>query len=401
MSRTGVYLDHAASSTLRDSARDALLGVLDLGPANASGSHAAARRARALVEDARDALAGVVGCDPGEIVFTSGGTEGDNLAIRGVLARTGSERGVGHGAERTAFGICSAIEHPAVLEPFRERGVIECPVDARGVVSLSALRAELATWESGTGGRPALVSVMTVNNEVGSIQPVADIAALVREHAPGVAVHTDAVQALSWLDLRPITAAVDLLTISAHKFGGPHGVGACIVRRSTPLRACQTGGGQERELRSGTLNVGGIVAMAAAAVETDSRRADECTRIGALRDRLVDRITSALGGIRRTGVVDGDAAHLAAGFAHLCVSGVDSEALLFLLDEAGVAASAASACASGAQQRSHVLGAMGVDPADSAGAIRLTLGHSTTDDDVEVAVGAIVAAVERLRTYPR
>ena len=238
-----------------------------------------------------------------------------------------------------------------------------------------------------------LVSVMTVNNEVGSVQPVAEAAELVRRRAANALVHTDAVQALNWLDLRDVSPHVDLLSISAHKFGGPHGVGACVVRSGSVVRPRHVGGGQERERRSGTLNVAGIVAMAAAAVECDAGRGAEVERVGALRDDLVARIVAGVPDAIRSGVVDGAAEHLAAGFAHVCFEGVDSEALLFLLDDAGVAASAASACASGAQHPSHVLAAMGVDRSTAQGSLRLTLGHTTTATDVERAAAAVVAAV--------
>ena len=297
----------------------------------------------------------------------------DNLAVLGRHAAVGGRV------------LCSAVEHPAVLEAVDEVGGKVVGTDARGVIDLDQLAAVL-------DDDVTLVSVMTVNNEVGSLQPVAEVAELV---------HTDAVQALNWIDLRDVSPHVDLLSISAHKFGGPHGVGACVVRSGSAVRPRHVGGGQERERRSGTLNVAGIVAMAAAAVECDAGRGAEVERVGALRDDLVARIVAGVPDAIRSGVVDGASEHLAAGFAHVCFEGVDSEALLFLLDDAGVAASAASACASGAQHPSHVLAAMGVDRSTAQGSLRLTLGHTTTATDVERAAAAVVAAVTRLRSFPR
>jgi cysteine desulfurase len=382
VSTAAVYLDHAASTPWRDVARAAYLETIELGAANASGAHRAARQARALVDDARDALAGVLGVDAGDVVFTSGGTEADNLAVLGRHAAVGGRV------------LCSAVEHPAVLEAVDEVGGKVVGTDSRGVIDLDQLAAVL-------DDDVTLVSVMTVNNEVGSVQPVAEAAELVRRRAANALVHTDAVQALNWLDLRHVSPHVDLLSISAHKFGGPHGVGACVVRSGSVVRPRHVGGGQERERRSGTLNVAGIVAMAAAAVECDAGRGAEVERVGALRDDLVARIVAGVPDAIRSGVVDGAAEHLAAGFAHVCFEGVDSEALLFLLDDAGVAASAASACASGAQHPSHVLAAMGVDRSTAQGSLRLTLGHTTTSTDVDRAAAAVVAAVTRLRSFPR
>ncbi|MFN8053116.1 MAG: aminotransferase class V-fold PLP-dependent enzyme [Acidimicrobiales bacterium] len=387
MSDAAVYLDHAASTPLREAAREALRDVEGVAAANASGAHRAARRARAAIDDAREALAGVLGADPGDIVFTSGGTESDNLAVLGRHAAVGGRV------------LCSAVEHPAVLEATHLVDGKTVGTDERGVVDLDALTAILDADVS-------LVSVMTVNNEVGVVQPVAEIAELVRRSAPSALVHTDAVQALNWVDLRSVTPHVDLLSLSAHKFGGPQGVGLCVVRRGAEVAARQVGGGQERERRSGTSNVAGIVAMAAAAVDADASRAEEVVRLASLRDRLVQLVTTGLDGdVVRTGVAresrsDGDA-HIAAGFAHFCFAGVDSEALLFLLDDADVYASAGSACASGAQHPSHVLEAMGIGHDLAAGSLRLTLGHTTTADDVDRAAAAVVAAVARLRRYPR
>ena len=239
---------------------------------------------------------------------------------------------------------------------------------------------------------------MAVNNEVGTVTDVAAAAQVVRRHAPGALVHTDAVQAPSWLDLRDLTPHVDLLALSAHKFGGPKGVGVLVERGGPRIDPLIIGGGQERERRSGTHNVAGIVAAATALRLTDSERTSEIPRLTVLRDRLVDALVDQLDDVVETIPRSGDVEKVA-GSAHVCIGGVESEALLFLLDEADVCASAASACASGAMEPSHVLAAMGVDREVALGALRLSLGHATTDADVERGIDAIVTAVTRLRTH--
>jgi cysteine desulfurase len=239
----------------------------------------------------------------------------------------------------------------------------------------------------------SVVSVMAVNNEVGSIDDVAAAASLVRERAPGALVHTDAVQALSWLDLRSLWPHVDLLALSAHKFGGPKGVGVLAVRSGVDIAPLLLGGGQERDRRSGTHNVAGIVGMALAMQLTDSERVTELPRLGALRDRLVDGLVDALDDVIETV----PRSVKVAGAAHVCIGGVESEALLFLLDQAGICASAASACASGAMEPSHVLAAMGVDRQWSSGALRMSLGRTTTSGDVDRALEVLVDSVRTLR----
>jgi cysteine desulfurase len=234
---------------------------------------------------------------------------------------------------------------------------------------------------------------MLANNEVGTVQPLADIVALVRERAPGAVVHTDAVQAFPWLDVAARAAGADLVAVSAHKFGGPKGVGALVVREGTALDPILHGGGQEGERRSGTHNLAGIVGMAAAMTATVAGRAATVERVGRLRDRLVDGILAAV----PDAVETGDRRSKIAGNAHLRFPGIESESLLFLLDEAGVCASAGSACASGALEPSHVLVAMGVPDAEARGSLRLSLGDSSTDDDVDLAVKVVPDAVARLR----
>jgi cysteine desulfurase len=377
------YLDCAASTPMLPEAVEAMLPFLSEAPANPSGGHRAARAARRAIDDARDDLADVLGVDPGSVVLCSGGTEADNLAVLGSVDRA------------RPVAVCSAVEHPAVLEPVSHVGGRVVGVDGRGVVDLDELAEALRAHGAATG----VVSVMAANNEVGTIQPIRDVAEVVRRLAPDASVHTDAVQALPWIDLRGVAAVVDLLSLSAHKFGGPKGVGVLVVRPGTRLAPRQLGGGQERGRRSGTPNVAGIVATAVAARLTDGRRAAEVERIGKLRDRLVDGVAASVDGVVEVGVAGGDRRHKIAGNAHVCIEGVEAEALLYLLDEAGVAASAASACAAGAGEPSHVLAAMGV-PADLArGALRFSLGSSTSDADVDRVLDVLPAAVARLREH--
>jgi len=370
---------------------------------NPSASHRWGRAARRALDDARDTLAEVLGAEPGEIVLTSGGTEADNLAVLGVLER------------RPGSAVCSAIEHHAVLEPVEQVGGRVVAVDGRGVIDLDVLAATLDEDVS-------VVSVMLANNEIGTIQPLAAVAEVVRERAPRAALHTDAVQALAWLDVGALAQDAHLISIGGHKIGGPKGIGALVVRAGTPLAARQVGGGQERDRRSGTQNVAGAVGLAVAARLMADEREARVARVGAQRDRLVDGLVAAVpdavevgvtdrtpsvarraGGGRSGGVglapvpVAVDRSHKVAGSAHLCFPGVESEALLFLLDDAGIAASAGSSCASGAMDPSHVLAACGVDRSLASGALRLSLGWCSTDADVDRALDVIPAAVAQLR----
>ncbi|HYZ99028.1 MAG TPA: cysteine desulfurase family protein, partial [Acidimicrobiales bacterium] len=369
------YLDHAATTPLRPEARAAMLPWLGERFGNPSGDHRVARAARQAIDEARDAVADVVGCRPGEVVFTGGGTEADNLAVRGVhAARPGPVLG-------------TAVEHDAVRNPVHALGGRTVGVDARGILDLDALADALTPDVT-------LVAVMAANNEVGAVQPVAEAAALVRRRAPQATVHSDAVQAAAWLDLRDTVAGADTVAVSAHKLGGPQGVGALVVRRGTPLAPVTLGGGQERELRSGTHNVAGIVGMAAALRAAAADGAARVERVRRLRDRLADGLQAAIPGAVETGVdTPADRARRLPGTLHVCLPDIESEALLFLLDEAGVCASAASACASGAHAASHVLAAMGIGPELGAGALRLSLGWTSTDADIDRALEVIPAAV--------
>jgi cysteine desulfurase len=368
----GAYLDHAATTPLRPAAVEAMLPWLTGRFGNPSGAHAVARAARTAVEEAREDVAVALGCAPGEIVFTGSGTEADNLAVLGVP---------GPGEV-----VCSAVEHHAVLEPVAARGGRTVPVDAHGRVDLDALAATV-------GPRTTLVSVQLANNEVGTVQPLADVVRVVGERSPGAVVHSDAVQAAPWLDVADLASGADLVSVSGHKLGGPQGVGALVVRGGRRLVPLLRGGGQEAERRSGTHNVAGIVGLAAALREVVHTRTDTVARVGRLRDRLATGLAAAVPGLVSTG----HPTERVAGSCSFVVEGVESEALLVLLDRAGVCASAASACASGAQQRSHVLAAMGVPDALAVGALRLSLGWASTDADVDTALEVVPAAVAQLR----
>lgn len=370
------YLDHAASTPMRAAALAAMMPHLTESYANPTGSHRFARAAREAIDEARDTVAAVVGCKPGEVVFTGGGTESDNMALHGAALAD---------AARPRL-VCPATEHHAVLQTVERHAGTVIATDGSARVDVDALVAAL-------DDDVAAVSVMAVNNEVGSINDLAAVAAATAEHAPGALVHSDAIQATSWLDLRNVWPHTDLLSLSGHKFGGPKGVGALIVRTGRVLTPLLVGGGQERERRSGTHNVAGIAGFAAAIVEADAERSDTVSRVAALRNRLVDGLAAGLDDIHETVGRD----QKVAGSAHVCFGGVESESLLYLLDRAGVCASAASSCASGAISVSHVLTAMGVAPEWARGAVRMTLGRTTTVADVDRAVDVATDAVATLR----
>jgi len=372
-----VYLDHAATTPMHPEAVAAMLPYLGEHFANPSGSHRFAREARTAVDDARECVAGVLHCAPGEVIFTGGGTEGDNTAILGTIARRGGT------------AVCPATEHHAVLASVEHGHGVVVPTTSIGTVDLDALASVLRARHDVT-----VVSVMAVNNEVGTVTDLAAVAEVVRALAPQAVFHTDAVQSPCWLDLRTVTPHVDMLSLSGHKFGGPKGVGVLFARgAAAAFEPLLVGGGQERERRSGTHNVGGIIALADALARTDDERPAERERLAALRDSLVDGITGSLDGVHETVPRE----HKVAGSAHLCFEGIENEALLFLLDEAGVCASAASACAAGAMEPSHVLAAMGMAPNWSVGALRMTLGRTTTESDVERAIDILVGAISTLR----
>ena len=379
------YLDYAATAPLRPEVAAAMAEVLSTPLGNPTGSHPPAQRARRLLEEAREGVAAFLGRDPGEVVFTSGGTESANLAVLGVAETTLREHG-------EAVVLCSAVEHPAVRESARaaaQTGVDlrELPVDERGVLDAEALARTLSS-------RTTLVAVMTANNETGVIEPVAEVAEAVRRRAPQAHVFTDAVQAAPFLDLAEVTAGADLVSVSAHKVGGPVGAGALGVSPVVKLLARQHGGGQERERRSGTQDVAGAVGLATALRLAAAERDTSTTRVAALRDRLRDGLLGVTEGAHRT-VPAG--VPVLPGHLHLCVPGVEREELLVALGAEGVCASGGSSCASGALEPSHVLAAMRVAPGLAAGAVRFTLGCGTTDADVDRALAVVPAVVANLR----
>lgn len=377
---------------MRPEAVAALLPYLTERFGNPSGTHSIARAARRALDDARDQFAELVGSAPPDVIFTSGGTESDNLAVAG-LAR--GPRSV----------VCSAVEHSAVLEACRAVGGTVVPVDHRGIIDLDRLADVL-------DGNVQLVSLMLVNNETGVIQPLATALEMVRHRAPSAFVHTDAVQAFSWLDVRTHAAGADLLTLSAHKFGGPKGVGVLVAngRARRELQPLFRGGPQEHERRAGTPNLAGIVAAAAAGAATDRDRTAATRHVGELAARLVGGIVASVPGVTELLPAPGDAepelppvgaaepppARVAA-ICNLGVDGVEAEELLLVLDELGIAASAGSSCASGALEPSHVLLAMGRSSAEARRHVRLSLGHTTTAAEVDAALMAFPKAVERLR----
>jgi cysteine desulfurase len=382
------YLDHAASTPMRDEVVEAMAPFAARVFGHPSGHHRQARAARQALEDAREQVAELLGAAPREIVFTSGGTEADNLAVLGALGAAARRR-----SAAVTVVISSAVEHAAVLEACRTAaarlpGVEHEPVgvDAHGVLDLDALAEAL-------DGDVALVTVMLANNEVGTVQPLTDVVALARRLAPGALVHTDAVQAAAWLDVGASAAGVDLVSVSAHKLGGPKGAGALVVREGTELDPLVVGGGQERERRAGTHDVAGAVGLATALAAVADAREEEGVRVGALRDRLADGLLASVPSV----VEAADRKSVLPGHCHLCFTAVDREELVVLLDEAGVCVSAGAACASGALEPSHVLASMRVPAPVARGSIRFSLGHTTSGADVERALSVVPEAVARLR----
>jgi cysteine desulfurase len=380
------YLDHAATTPMFPEAVEAMLPFLSGTFGNPAGSHAESRRARLAVDDARELIATLLGADLGEVVFTSGGTEADNLAITGTW-----EAMEGRSSPPTAL-VCSAMEHHAVLVTCRHLAqrtgaeLREVRPGKDGIIDLDELT-EACTHEVG------LVSVMAVNNEIGTVQPIEAVAAVVRHGSPSAALHTDAVQAVPWTDAATLAAPADLVAVSAHKFGGPKGVGALIVRNGTVVRAQHHGGGQERARRSGTANVAGIAAMAAALQVTVSGRTSTVARVTAMRNRLGDGLLASVADTSETG----DRNHRTAGHLHLRFGGVESEALVVLLDQSGVAVSAGSACSSGAVEASHVLESMGMDRREATSGIRFSLGATTLEDEIDLALDVVPGIVRQLR----
>lgn len=368
---------------MRPEAVAAMVQVLERVPGNPSGQHRWARDARRLLDDARDLVADVVGCEPGDVVFTSGGTEADNLAIAGSVAAHG-------GARRP---MCLATDHHAVLDPVEAAGGVLLPVDNHGLLAVDVLAAALTR---SAAEPPAVVSMALVNNELGVVQPLAELAEVVRRLAPGASLHVDAVAAAAWLELAAAAGAADLISLSGHKVGGPKGIGVLVARSGAALRATQLGGGQERERRAGTQNVAGAVALSVALQAAAAARSDVVPRVEAQRDRLVAELVAASPQVVET-VPGSSGVARVANIAHLCVRGVHREALLFRLDEQGVAASGGSSCASGALEPSHVAVALGLPSELRQGTLRLSLGWTTTDAEVDHAIAVVGRAVADLQ----
>ena len=372
------YLDHAATTPMRPEAIEAM--AAQFGKAgNASSLHASGRAARRVVEESRERIAQALGARPTEVVFTSGGTEADNLALKGLWWSRGRRRVVS-----------TAIEHHAVLDPLawleQHEGadVTLLPVDA-------GCRLDLAALDASLGDDVAFVSVMWANNETGVLQPLDEVVA--RASAYDIPVHSDAVQAVGAVLVDFAASGLDALTLTGHKLGGPYGVGALLVRRELELTPVLHGGGQERDLRSGTIDVPAIAGFAAAVELAVKEQADTHARLSALRDELVAGVLAAV----PDAVVHGDPARQLPGHANLGFPGCEGDSLLMLLDAQGIECSTGSACNAGVPQPSHVLLAMGCGPEEARGSLRFSLGHTSSAADVQAVVAAIGPAVQRAR----
>lgn len=371
-----VYLDHNATTALDPAVLEAMLPYLRERYGNPSSRHALGRQARQAVDEAREKVAAALGAHPGQVIFTGGGTEADNLALKGMAA-----------ALRPGTVAVSAVEHPAVLQPARDLRRLgwvcrEVAVDAEGRLDFADLGAALEE-------RPAMVSVMLANNETGVIQDVARVAE--QAHQKGALVHTDAVQALGKMKVDFTALGVDALTVSAHKIYGPKGVGALVAQRRVDLEPLLAGGGQERNLRSGTENVAAIVGFGVACERAVSRLAQDSLEPGRLRARLEEHL-DARGAVRF-----GAGAERVSNTCYFAFPGLEGETLVMALDRAGFAVASGSACSSGSAEISPVLAAMGVDPALAKGAVRVSLGKDTTAAEVDAFLSALEKELSRLR----
>ncbi|MCU1678879.1 MAG: cysteine desulfurase [Frankiales bacterium] len=384
------YFDHAATTPMLPEALAAMTEQLGRF-GNASSLHSVGRDARRTLEEARERIASALGAEPYDVLFTSGGTEADNLAIKGIAwARRAAD------PRRRVIAV-SAVEHHAVLDAVawlvREQGFVAevLPVDGRGVVEVDAVERLLAD----RADEVALLAVMWANNEVGALQPVDALGGLAK--ARGIPFHSDAVQAVSAVPIDLGTVAVDSLALAGHKLGGPPGVGALILRRQVPCTPLLHGGGQERDVRSGTYDVPAVVALSVAVEAAVRAMHDSAPRIAALRDELVSRVVGCVRGV----TVNTDTAHSLPGIAHLTFADCDGDALLMLLDAAGIQCATGAACAAGIAEPSHVLLAMGRTTEEARGSLRFSLGHPSTATDVDALVDALPAAVARARDVRR
>jgi cysteine desulfurase len=388
------YLDHAATTPMLPQAIDVMSRLCGQ-VGNASSLHAAGRRARRIVEESRETIAAALDARPSEVVFTSGGTESDNLAIKGLYR---ARRDADPRRRRVLVG---AVEHHAVLDSAlwlseAEGAVLQLvPVDSTGFVTPEAMRAAIGSSPDDV----ALISVMWANNEVGTVQPVAELAGIAQEH--DIAFHTDSVQAVGVLPVSFAASGASALTVTGHKLGGPIGVGALLLGRDIACAPLLHGGGQERDVRSGTLDVPAVAALSAAvelAVKEQQERAD---RIGALRDELVSRVLARVPGAQLNGDRTLDPSHRLPGNAHFSFPGCEGDALLMLLDAQGVECSTGSACSAGVARPSHVLLAMGHDDERARSSLRFSLGHSSTPADIDALDDVIAGVVDRARSAGR
>ncbi|MER6998877.1 cysteine desulfurase family protein [Streptomyces sp. NPDC000410] len=381
------YLDHAATTPMLPEAIEAMTAQLAV-TGNASSLHAAGRRARRTVEEARETLAEALGARPSEVVLTSGGTEADNLAVKGLYwARRDAD-------PRRTRVLASPVEHHAVLDAVHWLGEHEganveyLPVDAYGRVDPETLREAIARDPDDV----AFATVMWANNEIGTVMPVRELAETAAEF--GVPLHSDAVQAFGQLDVGFAASGLAAMTVSSHKIGGPYGIGALLLGREYSPVPVLHGGGQERHVRSGTLDVPAVASFAVAGRLATERRTDFAREIGGLRDRLVDAVRTAV----PDAILGGDPKDRLPANAHFSFPGCEGDSLLLLLDAQGIACSTGSACTAGIAQPSHVLLATGADPDLARGTLRFSLGHTSTEADVEAVAKAIGPAVERART---
>jgi cysteine desulfurase len=377
------YLDHAATTPMLDEALAAYVSTARA-VGNASSLHAPGRAARRKVEESRESIAAALGARPSEVIFTSGGTEADNLAVKGLFW---ARRAASPGFKRV---ISSAVEHHAVLDAVewlrRHEGadVTYLPVDPVG-----RLRPE--TLADAIGPDAALVTAMWANNEIGTIQPVTELAAIAAE--AGVPFHTDAIQAVGQIPVDFATSGAAAMTVTGHKLGGPVGVGALLLGRDVAVTPLLHGGGQERDIRSGTLDVAGIVAFAVAVEVTVKRQQEYAATVAALRDHLIARVREAV----PDAILNGDPVERLPGNAHFSFPECEGDALLMLLDAAGVACSTGSACSAGVAEPSHVLLAMGADDDRARSSLRFTMGHTSSAADVDALIEVLPGAVERAR----
>jgi cysteine desulfurase len=385
-----VYFDHNATTPVDAAVADLMTHVLREEFGNASSVHHFGQRAKGVLDEARSAVADLINAEPSEVVFTSGGTESDNFAIRGVaeaLEPTGRRH-----------LIASAIEHEAVLNTFKalaRRGwtTTLLPVDTTGVVAPSALDAALAGMSG--SDKAALVTVMHANNEIGTVQPIAELARIA--HARGALFHTDAVQSVAKIPVDVRALEVDLLSLSAHKFNGPKGAGALWIKRGTRVNAILTGGKHERNRRAGTENVAAIAGLGAAARAAEHKLTADAARVAALRDRLEREVLARVPGTAVNGARDRRVPNT----TNISVDGVEAESLLIALDLEGIAVSTGSACSSGTLEPSHVLRAMGFPAHRTQNSIRVSLGAGNTDEQVDYMLEKLPKIVEKLRSLTR